>query len=297
MPNRDTFVASLAGGWAGVENMTPLGLMPFAVLLEWEEDGSLHSRSALNRETYVDLRFERSESGEWVLHEEAAMEGIGAQSHSLRPVKGPAGLYRWSFEERPGFLVVDLSMQGDIMVMTVTLRGEDHARFSLQRLPEEALPELREQLVVQAHQSPSEGPTSGDVLGRSDRSDRPGRALASGDPDAIARARDKVTTEPANGVAHLELARVLGHAIQEDGAVNGPLYSFEMLRSLETAIELDPALQEAYQWLVGYYMNAPAIAGGSIDKAIETARRLEDRSPASSKALLAQIEAGRKSPE
>ncbi len=54
---REAFISSLAGGWTGENNITPLGPMPFALLFEWEDDGTLHAHSALNRETYIDLRF------------------------------------------------------------------------------------------------------------------------------------------------------------------------------------------------------------------------------------------------
>ena len=119
-----------------------------------------------------------------------------------------------------------------------------------------------------------------------------GPAGSESDPDPIALAREHVAADPGNGAVYLDLARVLGSAIQQDTAANGPRYSFEMLGALEKAIELEPELEEAYHWLVGYYTNAPAIAGGSIDKAVKTARQLESFNPTRGKALLAQIEAG-----
>ncbi|MEE8367540.1 MAG: hypothetical protein V3S30_04410 [Thermoanaerobaculia bacterium] len=291
---REGFISSLAGGWTGENNMTPLGPMPFALLFEWEEDGTLHAHSALNRETYIDLRFAEDDNGNWMLREEAAMEGLGAQTYDLSPVAGPAGSYRWSYQEQPEFLVVDLSVEGDMMSMNVQLRGEDHASFSLERMPSEALPEMRRQLALQAQQSPAEGLSIGEVTGHA-ASTAP--AASQVEPDPIADARSQVTADPASGVAHLALARVLGRAIQENTAVNGPRYSLEMLGALEKAIELEPELDEAYHWLVGYYMNAPAIVGGSIDKALDTARRLEAISPAGGRALLDEIEAGQAASE
>jgi len=101
-----------------------------------------------------------------------------------------------------------------------------------------------------------------------------------------------VAAEPSNAAARLTLARALGAAIDADPA-NGPRYAFEMLDSLTTAIALDPHLSEAYHWLVGYYLNAPPIAGGSIDKASEVAGRLAEFDAAGAQTLIAQIEAQR----
>ena len=62
-PADDTWISSLEGGWHGENNMTPMGRMPFVMLFEREEDGSLHSRSALNRETWIDIRFRQGPDG------------------------------------------------------------------------------------------------------------------------------------------------------------------------------------------------------------------------------------------
>ena len=73
----------------------------------------------------------------------------------------------------------------------------------------------------------------------------------------------------------------------------GALYAGEMLDSLKTALELDPRLVETYHWLAGYYMNAPPIAGGSLDEAEAIAQRLAAVDKDSGRALLAQVEARR----
>jgi hypothetical protein len=111
--------------------------------------------------------------------------------------------------------------------------------------------------------------------------------------DPIEIAREAVAAGPEDARAHMRLARELAAAIQADPMNKGPLYSFEMLRALEKTVELDPTLIEAYRYLVGFYLNAPPIAGGSVEKAEETARKLAEHDAEASKALLALVEQNR----
>jgi hypothetical protein len=279
----DAFVASLEGGWAGQDNVTPMGTMPFAVLFERQEDGGLHSHSALNRETFIDLRFAKDERGRWILHERAGLEGSGVQAYSLAPAGLAGGLRRWAYEPDPEFLTIDVGVEGDTMSMNVRLRGRDHVQFKLARLPEAAVPELKRQMTLAAGRSPQEVSIA-QAVGRSPRTEA---------ADPVAAARRAVTENPADGRARLKLARALGAEIRRDSAANGPRYAFEMLEALQKAVELDPRLVEAYHWLAGYYLEAPPIAGGSLDKAEEVARRLAELDPESARALRSRIEARR----
>jgi len=106
--------------------------------------------------------------------------------------------------------------------------------------------------------------------------------------ESIEALREALAQNPDDAEQHLALARALGAAIEADAA-NGPRYAFEMRTALERAIELDPELVEAYHWLVGYYLNAPPIAGGSIEAAEATARRLEALDREAGQALLEHI--------
>ncbi len=293
----DRLVSSLEGGWFGDDNDTPFGKMPFVALFEWEEDGSLHAFSPLNRETYIDLRFARDEAGRWMLHEEAAMEGgVGVQRYSLAPAgrSGDEGLYRWVSEEDPSYLTIDLGLVEETLLMEVILRQRPHVAFRLERQPREAWAEMKRQLQAQGALSPEEGTSILEAVSDPPVSlggpPAPGGAPAALDP--IAEARQAVEAEPASAPARLELARRIGAAINADPA-NGPRYAFEMRAALEKAIELDPHLGEAYHWLVGYYLNAPPIAGGSTEKAEETARRLAEFDPDGAAPLLARIAARR----
>jgi hypothetical protein len=107
--------------------------------------------------------------------------------------------------------------------------------------------------------------------------------------DPIAAARKSVAANADDGNAHLQLAQALGTAMQKDPAL-GMQYAGDMLNSLKKAIELDPSLTEAYEWLAGYYLNAPPIAGGSVVEAEKVARQLLEIDADRGHALLGMIE-------
>ncbi len=287
----DRLVTALEGGWLGIENDTPFGKMGFAAVFEWQEDGSLRSVTPLNRDTYIELRFARDETGRWILHEDAAMEGLGAQQYSLVPTGATteAGLHRWVWEEDPGYLAIDVGVDGQMMLMNVTLRGEPHIAFRLDRQPPETCAEMKADLMARRELSAEEGTSILDIVSSPPPS--LGALADSIDPiDPIEAARTAVEAAPESAEARVALAMRLRTAISENPA-NAPRYAFEMLDSLKQAIELDPNLPAAYHGLVGYYLNAPPIAGGSIEKAEETARRLAELDPEAGKALLEQIAA------
>jgi hypothetical protein len=281
----DTFIARLEGGWEGNDNLTPFGKMPFAMLFERQADGSLHSRSSLNSETYIDVRFSKDNAGRWILHEEAAMEDMGSQEYSLVPADGTDGMHRWVHDERPDFLAIDLGLEDETMIMAVTLRGREHVRFELDRVPEDELATLRAEFAAAAHTPPSDGNSISDVVENFPGA-RSQKALSDDDP--ITQARQMVASSPADAQAYLALAKTLGNAINSDPAY-GPIHASELYQSLRKSIELDPHLAEAYHWLVGYYLNAPPIAGGSVTLAEETARQLAAFDAEGAAPLLEQI--------
>jgi len=279
-PADESWIAGLEGGWAGEDNQTPMGRMGFAMLFERQQDGSLYSRSAVNRETFIGLQFSRADDGRWLLTETGGLENLGVQSHTLIPVEAPGELRRWVLEERPEYLVIDIASSEERLHLAVQLRGESHVQFDLERLPEEALPGLRESMAAAALRSPER-----DSIHDHSNDQRV--------PVAILDARSNVATRPDSGLAHLELAQALGAEIGLDPMRAGAMYAGEMLSSLKTALELDPQLVEAYHWLAGYYLNAPPIAGGSLDKAEATARKLAAFDKNGAATLLAQVEARR----
>lgn len=117
--------------------------------------------------------------------------------------------------------------------------------------------------------------------------DSPAADVASADP--IATAREAVVANADDGKTHLQLAQALGMAIQKNPAL-GVQYADDMLSSLKKAIQLDPSLTEAYEWLAGYYVNAPPIAGGSLVEAEKVARQLIEVDAERGNALLSMVE-------
>lgn len=56
-------------------------------------------------------------------------------------------------------------------------------------------------------------------------------------------------------------------------------YAPKALNALEHAVKLEPANIEARIWLAGYYANAPAIGGGSREKAIDQLNAIQEINP------------------
>lgn len=108
-------------------------------------------------------------------------------------------------------------------------------------------------------------------------------------PESIEVARAAVAADNKDARAHLQLGQAIGAVLQAD-PMQGVAYAAEMLKALQTALDLDPEMPEAYHWLAGYYLNAPPIAGGSVDRAKEIARRLAKIDSDEGARLLAQIE-------
>ncbi len=108
-------------------------------------------------------------------------------------------------------------------------------------------------------------------------------------PVAIEEARAAVTADRENARAHLQLGQAIGDVLLAN-PMQGMYYAAEMLKALQSAVDLDPEMSEAYHCLAGYYLNAPPMAGGSVDRAKEIARRLEKIDTDAGARLLAQIE-------
>ena len=173
-------------------------------------------------------------------------------------------------------------------LMAVILRGRNHVRFELDRVPDDELPALRQEFEQAAATPPGEGNSIRDVLSSFPAKNADADSEDRDDP--ISRARQMLAKSPDDANAHLALAKALGDAINSD-PMKGPIYAGEMYRSLKMSIELDPHLAEAYHWLVGYFLNAPPIAGGSLAMAEETARKLAEFDAEGAAPLLAEIAA------
>ena len=105
-------------------------------------------------------------------------------------------------------------------------------------------------------------------------------------------ARRTVAENAEDAGAQMALANALIERIGSHPS-EAPMLAGELLTTLQRALELDPSRPDVYQGLIGYYLNAPPIAGGSVDKAEAMAQRLVDVDQAAGEAALAQVAARR----
>jgi hypothetical protein len=70
-------------------------------------------------------------------------------------------------------------------------------------------------------------------------------------------------------------------------------YAQEMYSALQTAVELDPTLPDAHYGLAQYYLNAPPVAGGSLESAEAEARTLDELGSPLGEVIAAQVDARR----
>lgn len=272
-----TYLARLEGGWYGENNRSPMGPTDFAMVWRRQDDGSWRSRSVQNSGTWIDLKFYPAEDGRWWLKQAAALNGLGVQSSLLEPIDGEGAMRSWVDPERPEFLRVDLAVDEQEMYMKVTLRGEDHATFRMQRTSEEEAAEMLAEFAKNETIEPA---------------DQPLVPHGSDTPQGILDARGALIADPDSAPARVDLARAFAVQIQSDPA-SAALYAGEMLRVLQEALELDPDYPDTYEMLIGYYVNAPAFAGGSIDKAQQMAERLAELAPERAEPLQEMIAARR----
>lgn len=282
-PALGEWVQLLEGGWEGDRNETPFGSMPFAMLFERQPDGSLRSFSAFHRETWIEMSFLETPEGEWRMAEAASLEG-NVHRRTLRPAGVVGSARRWVSSTEPDELAIDMAIEGPTLDIDVWLRGRSHAHFELTRVPQGALGALRDSLAAQARRSPEEAGSLIDLL-----SERPAAPAESGASAGVNVARDAVANAPDDARAHMKLAEAL---IDEIGQNPGraPTLSRELLESLETAHALDRDWAAPYHGLIGYYLNAPRIAGGSLDKARSTAQMLAEVDPEAGRRVLDEID-------
>jgi hypothetical protein len=250
--------------------------MGFAMLFDKQDDGSYLSHSAANRETFIRMRFFEDESGRWLLEESGGMEGLGVRGSTLVPAEPRGEIRRWVDPDDPDYLVVEMAVTGEELFVRTLVRGEEHAQLDLRRVPAEQLPEFRRSLAQAAQRDPAESSIHD-------------HANSDQVPESVRLARRDVAERPADAEARVALAGALIELIQSDPG-SAPRYAGELLQTLQTAVELDPASTSAWQGLAGYYLNAPPIAGGSLEKAEEVARRLQELDPGAGEALMAQVE-------
>jgi tetratricopeptide (TPR) repeat protein len=97
--------------------------------------------------------------------------------------------------------------------------------------------------------------------------------------DAVDAASEAVDLAPDNAQAHYWLGNAYGYQITRVGTLSQGFMAPKLRDAFERAIALDPNLHDARSSLMEYYLQAPAIVGGSVDKARAQAAELAKRDP------------------
>ncbi|MCX7034478.1 MAG: tetratricopeptide repeat protein [Arenimonas sp.] len=97
--------------------------------------------------------------------------------------------------------------------------------------------------------------------------------------DAVDAASEAVELAPGNAQAHYWLGNAYGTRIGQVGSVSQAFMAPKLRDAFEQAIALDPNLHDARTSLIEYYLQAPAMVGGSVDKARAQAAELAKRDP------------------
>lgn len=96
---------------------------------------------------------------------------------------------------------------------------------------------------------------------------------------ALELAEALVDDEPDYGPAHLWLGNAYGNRIGRVGRFSQATMAPRLRSAFERALELDPNLHNARTALIEYYLQAPAIVGGSVVKAKAQVAELQRRDP------------------
>jgi tetratricopeptide (TPR) repeat protein len=100
--------------------------------------------------------------------------------------------------------------------------------------------------------------------------------LNRGEYDAAIEILEKAAAQtPNDPEAHFFLGSAYGAKVQETGMLAAAQYASKIREEFEKAVELNPKYAEARYALVQVYASAPALMGGSTDKALEQAKAIK----------------------
>lgn len=108
---------------------------------------------------------------------------------------------------------------------------------------------------------------------------------------AIQACQTAHTAQPNNAAFTLELAHVYGAKADHAGAFTGMRMVGRIRDSFEEAAKQDPRSVDALSDLGEFYITAPAVVGGGVDKARALVPRLQGLSPARAARLQGMIDA------
>jgi tetratricopeptide (TPR) repeat protein len=109
--------------------------------------------------------------------------------------------------------------------------------------------------------------------------------------EALERA---VEAEPGNAGYALWLGRAYGRRAETSSPLTAPAHASRARRYFEKSVQLNPMNLDAQSDLFEYYLEAPGILGGGLDKAQATARNIAKISPSDGQLAEAQLAEKRK---
>lgn len=117
--------------------------------------------------------------------------------------------------------------------------------------------------------------------------------LSQGSPaqqeEAVPLAEACVKAHPDAGECHYMLGNLLGAQAMRGGMLKAMGLAGRIRESFAKAVELEPEVFNHRVGLMQFYLNAPGIAGGGVDKARELARSTEAKQPEQARALRGMI--------
>ncbi len=129
------WVAAGAGSWVGEARDTPLGDLPFALDLAFDDDGDLTGDVDSGAGFTLAFRYHQGPDGRWQLTEAGQMPPYFEQSYTLQAASIDGDRVVWVTPDDPDFLVVRVDHTGETLRMAVRLRGERHAVLDLAARP------------------------------------------------------------------------------------------------------------------------------------------------------------------
>jgi tetratricopeptide (TPR) repeat protein len=109
--------------------------------------------------------------------------------------------------------------------------------------------------------------------------------------DAVRWGERSVAERPQDATYHLWLARAYGRKAGDSSAFVAAGLARKAKNEFERAVQLDPTNIEARSDLSQYYVQAPAVMGGGLDKAREQAAQVNKYDAAEAHSILAQVAA------
>lgn len=115
------------------------------------------------------------------------------------------------------------------------------------------------------------------------------------DPEPAVKAFEKAADlDPKSSEIQRRLGDAYGFSAQKAGLLSKMGWAKKCLAAYEKAVALDPKNIPARQSLLGYYMQAPAMVGGGLDKAYAQATEIKKLAPDVGRIAFAQIYAAEK---